>query len=221
MPTHKALSPSFVNADSPKGQKAIEIFRAQYNKAGLDEESAQLLNEHAGFAAYIAAGLRKFSQAGPVFPIYLETEVGGKSKDELLAEIEREGMFTSDWAKDIMSKDAWKPGEKATVKFARVKVSDLGFTKNPTTREIWARVKELGHSLCEPADGPALRLALTDQPKGDYFWTAMEQITASDGSPFVFCVERFDGGGRWLIADWTSPDDEWSLGSGIVFRLRK
>lgn len=220
MPTHKALSTS-VNADSPKGQKAIETFRAQYNKAGLDEESAQHLNEHAGFATYLAAGIRQFSQAGPVFPIYLECEVGGKSQAELLAEIEANAMFASDWAKDIMSKPAWKQGEQETVKFARVKVNDLGFTKNPTTSEIWARIKGLGHSLCEPADGPALRLALKDQPKGDYFWTAMEQIAVSDGGPSVFDVRRYGDGRRWLYADWTDSDDQWSLDSEIVFRLRK
>ena len=30
-----------VTADSPKGQRAIETFRAQYNKAGLNDESTQ------------------------------------------------------------------------------------------------------------------------------------------------------------------------------------
>ncbi len=50
-----------VTADSPKGQRATETFRAQYNKAGLDEDSAQILNEHPGFAAYLLTGLRRFS----------------------------------------------------------------------------------------------------------------------------------------------------------------
>ena len=111
-----------------------------------------------------------------------------------------------------------------TVKFARVKVSDLGFTnpkKLPTTREIWERIQELGHSLCEPGDGPAIRLALKDQPRGDYFWTAMEQISDSGGDPSVFHVRCNDDGTRWLYAYWVSPDDEWDLGSEIVFRLRK
>lgn len=110
-----------VTADNPKGQRAVETFRAQYNKAGLDDEAAQILNEHKGFAAYLAEGLRKFSSKGPVFPVYLECKVGGKSKDKLLSEMKSAGCDVSDYAKDIMSKDAWKPGEKQTVKFARVK----------------------------------------------------------------------------------------------------
>ena len=213
-----------VTADSPKGLRALETFRAQYNKAQLDDEGAQLLNEHKDFAAYLAEGIRKFSTKGSVFPVYLEIETGSKSRDELLKELKAAKVEASKYAKDIMSKDAWKPGEKQVVKFARVKVSELGFTnpnKLPTTREIWARIQELGHSLCEPADGPAIRLSLKDQPRGDYFWTAMEQISDSDGSPLVFFVGRRDGGLRWLFDFWVHPVSQWVLDDEVVFRLRK
>lgn len=223
MPTQTALSTSaaIVTADSHKGQKAIEVFRAAYNKARLDEDEAQVLNEHPDFAAYLAAGIRQFSQKGLVFPVYLEIKVGGKSRDELLAELQQSGCSVSDWAKDIMSKPAWKPGKKETIKFARVKVGDLGFTKNPTTEQIWARIRELGHSLCKSGDGPAIRLNLKDQPRGDYFWTAMEQISGSGGDPGVFGVGHYDGDALWLRAGWTDPDFGWNLGSEVVFRLRK
>jgi len=155
------------------------------------------------------------------FPVYLECEVGGKSRDELFAELGAAGCYVSDWAKDIMGKSAWKPGKKEVVKFGRAKVSELGFTKNPTTLELLARIVELGHSLCEPQDGPAIRRALKDQPRSDYFWTAMEQITDSSGYPRVFRVERDGDGKPWLNAYWASPDGHWLLDRGIVFRLRK
>ena len=54
-----------VTADSPKGQRATETFRAQYNKAGLTDKMAQSLNEHSGFAAYLLAGIRRFSMKAP------------------------------------------------------------------------------------------------------------------------------------------------------------
>ncbi len=215
---------AIVTSDSPKGQQAVALFRAQYNKVGLDDESAQLLNEHPGFAAYLAAGIRQFSTKGPVFPVYLKIEVGGKSKEELLAELQSGGFFVSDWAKDIMSRPAWKPGEKERVKFARVKVRELGFTdpKNlPTTAQIWARIQEFGHALCEPGDGPAIRRVLTDQSRDDYLWAAMEQITDSAGGRRVFCVKRGGGGERWLDARWANPSRGWDLDSEVVFRLRK
>jgi hypothetical protein len=60
---------AMVTADSPKGQRATETFRAQYNKAGLDEDSAQLLNEHSGFAAYLLAGIKRFSTKAPDYDL--------------------------------------------------------------------------------------------------------------------------------------------------------
>ncbi len=56
---------ALVTADSPKGQRATETFRAQYNKAGLNDESAQRLNENPGFAEYLAEGIRRFSAKAP------------------------------------------------------------------------------------------------------------------------------------------------------------
>ena len=60
---------ALVTADSPKGQRATETFRSQYNKAGLDEDSAQILNEHPGFAAYLLTGIRRFSTKAPDYTL--------------------------------------------------------------------------------------------------------------------------------------------------------
>ena len=66
----KTLNTSaLVTADSPKGQRATETFRAQYNKAGLDEDGAQRLNEHAGFAAYLLAVINRFSAKAPDYAL--------------------------------------------------------------------------------------------------------------------------------------------------------
>lgn len=190
-------------------------------EAAPDKDGLQQLFSRGGeFQAYVREGVRKFATKGPVFPVYLEIEVGGKSKDDLLTELKSNGHHVSDYAKDIMGKPGWKPGEHERVKFARVKVRDLGFTKNPTTKQIWARIRELGHALCESCDGPALRLADKNQSRGDYYWIAMEQIVDSDGGPVVFSVDR-DDRESWLDAGWTRPVSGWSLGSEFVFRLRK
>jgi hypothetical protein len=154
-------------------------------------------------------------------PVYLELEVGGKSNDELLAELKSGGFYTSLWAKDIMSNPAFKLGERQTVKFARVTVRELGFTKRPNTTQVGARILELGHSLCEPADGPAIRLVLKDQKRGDHFCCAMEQILGSDGMPRVFHVLRNAEGRELLSTLWAHPNDELELDDSIMFRLRK
>ena len=70
MMSMKTLNTSaLVTADSPKGQRATETFRAQYNKAGLNDESAQILNEHPGFAVYLAEGIRRFSAKAPDYSL--------------------------------------------------------------------------------------------------------------------------------------------------------
>lgn len=66
----KTLNTSaLVTADSRKGQTAVQLFRAQYNKAGLDDERAQRLNEHPDFATYLADGIRRFSAKAPDYKL--------------------------------------------------------------------------------------------------------------------------------------------------------
>lgn len=70
MSMKKSLNTSaLVTADSPKGQRATETFRAQYNKAGLNEETAQILNENPGFAAYLLAGIKRFAMKAPDYEL--------------------------------------------------------------------------------------------------------------------------------------------------------
>ncbi len=70
MSMKKSLNTSaLVTADSPKGRRATDTFRAQYDKAGLDEERAQILNENPGFAVYLAEGIRRFSVKAPDYSL--------------------------------------------------------------------------------------------------------------------------------------------------------
>ncbi len=69
MKTKSLNTSALVTADSPKGQRATETFRAQYNKAGLTEESAQILNENPGFATYLLAGIKRFSVKAPDYEL--------------------------------------------------------------------------------------------------------------------------------------------------------
>ena len=156
-----------------------------------------------------------------VAPLLLTCEVGGKSRGELITELESNGMFVSDWAKDIMSKPTWTSGEKETVGFGRATVRELGFTHRPTWSEVLERIEGLGHAKCQPQDGPAIRFVLKDQPANDWFWCAMDLITGSDGGPSAFYVKRSDDGERWLSADWIGRAARLNLENSVAFRLRK
>ena len=207
---------------------AAKFFRVM-SKTGVGLEHLMLpvnnMTARKNLAAYLQAGCPKVS-APPLesrtFPVWKTIRIGGKSQKQMLNEMKSNDFFVSDWAQDIMLKDAFTTlSEQTSVHLARVKVSDLGFTEQPTTTELWARIRELGHELCPAEVGPHLRLQFADQERGDYFWVAMEQITDSGGDPDVFYVERRHVGKRWLDAVWVSPGHRWTLDYGLVFVLRK
>jgi hypothetical protein len=147
--------------------------------------------------------------------------VGGLNKDELLKRLVQTGRNVGNWAKDIVSKPAFRTSAiPHEVSFVRVEIRELGFTHGPTTNELFARILNVGN-FCEPED--ALWLSLEDQSCGDWFWVAMEPITDSDGDRLNFYVERRnDNSERWLYTLYAyPPDDQWNLDYEIVFRSRK
>jgi len=175
-----------------------------------------------------------------------EMEIGGKSAEDLARDIKQkkddqgrnyqiysnaESMLKNpDFEKQLyentdVSREQWILKNSEQIKLVRLKVGDLGFTKNPTTDELYAKTGELGLELCPAEVGPNLRLKYAEvfkreQSMNEYLYIAMKQITGSGGSPRVFDVGR-DGDGFWLRSRWTSPTDEWSLDDEFVFRLRK
>ena len=147
-------------------------------------------------------------------------EIGGKSKEQLIAEMKAAGINISDYAKSMMENPDFVPGknrEDATL--VRLTVADLGFTSSATTDQIYKRAEELGLELCPPDTGPNYRLKYKDQPLSEWVRIGMKQITASGGYPNVFYLERNDDG-LWLDS-WATPDDTWYPGSEWCFRLRK
>jgi len=86
------------------------------------------------------------------FPIWKTLLIGGVSKKELQKRLADGGDNVSDWAKDIMGKPAFVTSAEAhEASFVRVKVGDLGFTKEPTTTELFDRdrLASFGLDLCD------------------------------------------------------------------------
>lgn len=156
--------------------------------------------------------------------IWKTLTVGGVPKDELLKRLADGDFSVNDSAKDIMGKPAFTTSaEPKEVSFVRLKVIDFGFTVMPTTVRLFDRdrLAQFNLDLCESEDGPHIRPADVDQPRGTWYWIAMNPIIGSGGGPRVFDIERDVGGRRWLGARLARPDDYWYLGDRFVFRLRK
>ncbi len=73
--------------------------------------------------------------------------------------------------------------------------------------------------MCPPDTGPQLRIALAEQPFGEYFWLAMPPIVDGD-SPRIFFIGISDDGTRWLRGYAANPDFRWVLDSRFVFAVR-
>lgn len=149
-------------------------------------------------------------------------EVGGKSAEQLISEMEAAGINLSDYARSMLLNKAefisTKNPEEMTL--IRLTVGDLGFKTSATTTQVFERAEELGLELCPPDTGPNYRLKYRNQPLGEYFRIGMKPISDSDGDPSVFRLSR-DGVGLWLYGDWAGPVYTWSPDSKFVFRLRK
>lgn len=148
-------------------------------------------------------------------------EAGGKSNSILEKELQQNKINVITYAQQIMKKSEFTTlKSRETFDLIHLKVSDLGFTTNPTTKELYERAKLLGLDLCPPEIGPELRLKYKDQPLGEWKYIAMKPIIDSGGHPDVFELVR-DDGGLWLLSRWTNPDGPWSLVDEMVFCLRK
>jgi hypothetical protein len=148
-------------------------------------------------------------------------EIGGKSAEQLISEMEAAGINISDFAKSMLNNREFVPGknpEEATL--IRLTVADLGFKSSATTDQIYERAQILGLELCPADTGPNYRLKYQNQPLNEWIYMGMKQITDSDGRPRVFKLGRRDDG-LWLGGSWAEPDNEWHPDGKFVFRLRK
>lgn len=148
-------------------------------------------------------------------------EIGGKSKEQLISEMEALGININSYAKSMMDNPDFVVGSsREEAKLIRLTVADLGFKTSATTDQIYERVQALGLELCPPDTGPNYRLKYKDQPLGEWVRIGMKQITDSAGDPNVFSLGR-DDDGLWLSHAWAKPDRTWDPGIEFVFRFRK
>ena len=150
-----------------------------------------------------------------------ETEIGGKTRQQLELEMEKAGAKTTAYSKDMLnSKDFTTKENRENIQLVRLSVKDLGFEQGATTNEIYKRAKELGLELCPAETGLNLRLKYTNQPMNEWFVIGMKQITDRHGNPYVFDLARNEHG-LWLHGHWAEPEYRWNPDNQFVFRLSK
>jgi len=147
-------------------------------------------------------------------------EIGGKTAEQLISEMEAAGINISDYAKHMLRSREFVPSNREEATLIRLTVADLGFTRSATTDQIYERAQKLGLELCPLDTGPHYRLKYQNQPLGEWFFIGMKQITGSAGYPHVFPLGRNEDG-LWLCNAWARPGLTWNPDYRFVFRFRK
>lgn len=126
-----------------------------------------------------------------------------------------------DWASNMFDQGAFTVAvQPAEIELIVASNADLGRPEGCIYQETCDLIVASGHTLCEPEDGPQLRLQYPDQPKGESLILAMKPIRGSGGDLSVFRVGHGDNG-RWLHAGFGDPDFFGDGGCRFVFRARK
>ncbi|MGB3921942.1 MAG: hypothetical protein WBL19_01495 [Minisyncoccia bacterium] len=159
----------------------------------------------------------------PVFPVFLETSVGGKSDDELLSELPPETYYIHPVVREYFTSQKKRAEKKfsETVAFAWARVRDLDYYRDlpPFYAEVWARIRSLGHSLCEPSDALVLRREII-QPLCDKTFLAMDSVVRKGGIHHIYYLSQYYESAI-LGARFFRPSHKIPLDTRIIFRLKR
>ena len=148
-----------------------------------------------------------------------KVEIGGKSGEELITELEASEIKVSDEVKCMMRSAGFVPcKDREKVTLISLTVADLGFSDRTTTDEVFRRAQELGLALCSADTGPCYRLQYTNQPLQEWLFVAMKPIISKSGEPQIFTIQHM-GGGLLIDVFWASSKYVWDLGNEFIFRM--
>ena len=155
-------------------------------------------------------------------PVYLEIEVGGGSKRQLVQALDTGGCYIGPCAREMISRPGFTkaPGPR-TIKLARVQLRTLGFTDWVAWGDILKAAAGVGGEKLPPEAAARLWLQLPDQQPGDHFWVLMDPIKGRDGEPYVFYLVCHDDGERRLLGRYVSPGRRFFPHREIVLGLRE
>lgn len=142
-------------------------------------------------------------------------KIGGKTLKQLQEEVSKD-FYLGDYAKLM---EFTPSTETKEISFCKKTLTEYGFTGTTFSEMLDFFRNHPTYELCQPEDAYYLRMAYTDQPKGEWVRLAMDTIPGSDGDPNVFYLGHDDG--MWLSSSWYVPGAEIDRGILWFARLRK
>jgi hypothetical protein len=143
-------------------------------------------------------------------------KIGGKYLDQLQKEVSKDFKL-GNYAKSM---EFTPRKETQEVSFCKQTLKEYGFTGTTFSEMLDFFRNHPLYELCQPEDAYYLRMAYSDQPKGEWVRLAMDTIPDSDGFPSVFYLGHGDDG-MWLDSGWCNPDDGLDHDTLWFARLRK
>ena len=144
-----------------------------------------------------------------------------RSSEDFLEAFQREGLYASDWAKDIMSKlefvASFSEENDEETDLVDYSTAELVGDNEFTTEEVFAGETRLGLLDCPAWMGPKLRYDYRNQSDGEIRILGMKPIRDSSSRLSVFSLLR-GGSMLWLGARCAGPDSVWSPDSRWLFR---
>jgi len=155
--------------------------------------------------------------------------IGGMTAEELEKALDEEKIRVSSHALSMLhnekefiepvnKREKERQGETETLRLVRLRVEQLGFTRNPTMKALFNRAKDLGLERCPPETALYERMKDKDQASKRCY-IAMEPVRDSAGRPGIFSLRQLEGG-LWLDGSLAPSQGRLRLDNEVVFRLR-
>ena len=164
------------------------------------------------------------AEFGFAFPEKIKTEkiqIGGKTKEELIKELEGKGIFITDSARYMIKDKNFTVSPKAKeVTLIELKVGDLtvGSADDLTTKLIYRKAKKFSLHLCPSETG--LHYMLQSKKEGIKS-IAMKAIPGHENEPSLFSLEIASSGDRRSELGDSHEGNEWFAHEVFLFSLHE
>lgn len=156
-----------------------------------------------------------------------QIETGEMTNDELKALLIMDRYKYDPEARPFLKNDRFAKSSGAfdaksrslkTLRFVRVRVTDLGFPNGSTSEKIFSRARDLGLELCPLDFGPRYRTSYTNQRMYDRVYFGVETITNPNELSKIFYLNRQQDG-LWLCKQDVGPITPYLATDEFVFCL--
>ncbi len=133
--------------------------------------------------------------------------VGGATKSDLLARLERRSISLNGYAEILFAASEFTTSDEVrNLRIVFVSLPELGLHDGGTYDEIVERASDLGLQQCPLEVAPHLRLHYVDQPEGPYLTVASQKLRPEDSFPNGLYLRRLDGS-LWLRGYNSGPEN--------------